>query len=151
MAVIMGLMCVFCMMIIFSFSYQNAEVSSDESMSLYKSFVGFFGDREIISHNAFRKLAHFSEYAALSFSFTGTMYSIKRKLCPWINLFFCVLYSMSDEVHQFFVPERACRPFDVFVDSLGIFFGMGMFFITACIVQKIVYKKRHSTDSVVPF
>lgn len=142
MALLMGAACIFCMMIIFSFSYQNAEVSSGESMSLYEKFVEFFGGREIISHNAFRKLAHFSEYTAFSFSFFGMLYFLKKQMCVWSSVFFCVLYSMSDEIHQFFVPERACRPFDVFVDSLGILFGMTVFFIMALIVSKILYRNK---------
>lgn len=139
-AVLMGILCLFCMYMIYMFSYQNAEVSSGESKSLYDFFVELFGGREIISHNAFRKLAHFSEYTAFSFSFFGMLYFAKRKFCVWTGFFFCLMYSMSDEVHQFFVPERACRVFDVFVDSLGIIFGMAVFFILTWIVSKIKEK-----------
>ena len=139
-AVIMGLLCLFCMYMIFMFSYQSADVSSEESMSLYEIFIKICGGREIISHNAFRKLAHFSEYTAFSFSFFGMLYFAKRKFCVWTGFLFCLLYSISDEVHQFFVPERACRVFDVFVDSLGIVFGMTVFFIFILIISKISEK-----------
>lgn len=137
MAVIMGLFCLFCMFMIFMFSYQSADVSSGESLSLYSRFVELFGGKEIISHNTFRKLAHFSEYTAFSFSFFGMLYFLKRKFCVWSGFIFCLLYSMSDEIHQYFVPERACRVFDVFVDSLGIFFGILVFFILEIIYLKI--------------
>lgn len=138
MAVIMGMLCVFCMFMIFMFSYQSAEISAGESMSLYSKLMELFGGREIISHNAFRKLAHFSEYTAFSFSFFGMLYFAKRKFCVWSGFTFCLLYSMSDEIHQYFVPERACRVFDVFVDSLGILFGISVFFIFEIIFLKII-------------
>ncbi len=140
MAVLMGLLCVFCMFMIFMFSYQSADVSAGESQSLYDLFVKLFGGREIISHNAFRKLAHFSEYTAFSFSFFGMLYFIKKRFCGYSGFIFCLIYSMSDEIHQYFVPERACRPFDVFVDSLGIVFGMAVFFVLAVLISKIAKK-----------
>lgn len=140
MAVIMGGFTLFCMYMIFMFSYQNAELSSGESMSVYAFFVRLCGGREIISHNAFRKFAHFSEFTAFSFSFFGMLYFIKRKFCVWSSLVFCLLYSMSDEVHQYFVPERACRVFDVFVDSLGIIFGITVFYIAVLLFIKIFRK-----------
>lgn len=139
-AVIMGLLCLFCMYMIFMFSYQSADVSAEESMSLYEIFIKICGGREIISHNAFRKLAHFSEYTAFSFSFFGMLYFAKKKFCVWTGFLFCLAYSMSDEVHQYFVPARACRVFDVFVDSLGIIFGMAVFYILVALFCKIFRK-----------
>lgn len=32
-----------------------------------------------------------------------------------------IIYGISDELHQYFVPGRACTLFDVGIDSLGIF------------------------------
>ena len=40
---------------------------------------------------------------------------------------FCALYACSDELHQYFVPGRSCRFFDVCVDSTGAFFGALLF------------------------
>lgn len=34
---------------------------------------------------------------------------------------FCALYACSDEFHQYFVPGRSCKFFDVCVDSTGTF------------------------------
>ena len=36
---------------------------------------------------------------------------------------FCAFYACTDELHQYFVPGRSCRFFDVCVDSTGAFFG----------------------------
>lgn len=40
---------------------------------------------------------------------------------------FCALYACSDELHQYFVPGRSCRFFDVYVDSTGAFCGALLF------------------------
>ena len=40
---------------------------------------------------------------------------------------FCALYACSDELHQYFVPGRSCKFFDVCVDSTGAFFGALLF------------------------
>lgn len=51
----------------------------------------------------------------------------KKKLSIWNFLIraeiFCALYACSDELHQYFVPGRSCKFFDVCVDSTGAFFG----------------------------
>lgn len=36
---------------------------------------------------------------------------------------FCAFYACTDELHQYFVPGRSCRFFDVCVDSTGAFCG----------------------------
>lgn len=51
----------------------------------------------------------------------------QKKLSMWNFLIraevFCALYACSDELHQYFVPGRSCKFFDVCVDSTGAFFG----------------------------
>lgn len=51
----------------------------------------------------------------------------QKKLSIWNFLIraeiFCALYACSDEFHQYFVPGRSCKLFDVCVDSTGAFFG----------------------------
>ncbi len=55
----------------------------------------------------------------------------KIKLSIWDFIIraeiFCVLYACSDELHQYFVPGRSCKFFDVCVDSSGAFFGALLF------------------------
>ncbi len=36
------------------------------------------------------------------------------------SIAFGILYALSDEIHQYFVPGRACDPIDFLVDSIGI-------------------------------
>ncbi len=36
------------------------------------------------------------------------------------SIAFGIIYAMSDELHQYFVPGRSCDPVDFLVDSIGI-------------------------------
>lgn len=83
-----------------------------------------------------RKCAHFSEYAVLSITvnlYLWVCFRMERLLGAkkW-KIFlraevFCALYACSDELHQYFVPGRSSRFFDVCVDSTGAFFGALLF------------------------
>lgn len=96
-----------------------------------------------------RKLAHFTEYMVLSVltCLHGLVIRIavgKRTVCyknrrealygflPLLAtaVIFCVCYAMTDELHQYFVPGRSCRLFDVGVDSLGVLVGAVLFLLT---------------------
>lgn len=134
--------------IIFLFSAQNAEKSSDTSSgivikiveTLYPEFENFSTEKQESITNtltfAVRKTAHFSEYfvlGALAFTVTLTFTRHKlfvRNLCA---VLFCALYSVSDEIHQYFVPGRACRLFDMFVDVSGS--------LTAIIILTVIVVK----------
>lgn len=71
-----------------------------------------------------RKLAHFSEFAILGV----LMYSVyndkqKDKNMLW-PLILSALYAISDEIHQYFVPGRACTLIDILIDTCGAFIGI---------------------------
>jgi len=42
----------------------------------------------------------------------------KRRIVSSIS--FGILYALSDEIHQYFVPGRSCDPVDFLVDSIAI-------------------------------
>ncbi len=70
-----------------------------------------------------RKFAHVFEY----FILTLLLYRAFRGTFQW-NIFHVVasssvvslLYAISDEIHQAFVPGRGCSARDVFIDAIGI-------------------------------
>lgn len=129
------LLSVFCMVMIFSFSYQGAGDSQKASVSLYDLFLSYTGF-DFITHNAFRKLAHFTEFAALGFCYCAALYFWKNELHPIRAFILAALYAVSDEIHQIFVPGRACKIFDVFVDSGGAFCGISIFVLIILIARK---------------
>lgn len=131
------IMTVAVMVIIFLFSCENGEESKEVSESVLELIIEYLGN--IVSHNVLRKIAHFTEYAALGFFMSGLVYFSFNRNKFYIPLIPCVLYAVSDEIHQYFVPERACRIFDVFVDSCGSSVGILIFLL---ILYLIVKRKR---------
>lgn len=77
-------------------------------------------------HLLVRKCAHFSIYALLGcFVSCASLTFICRKWKrPVVSLAICVAYAISDEIHQYFVPARACAATDVLIDSCGAALGI---------------------------
>lgn len=108
------------MVIIFLFS---AEPNSAEVTRGYFHAFNF----------AVRKLAHFSEYAILAILAIASLGSHVPSSQPAISqdrrfafnaaVALSVFYSMTDEIHQAFVPGRSAAISDVLVDSAGVVCG----------------------------
>lgn len=60
---------------------------------------------------------------------------MKNKKIFLITILICFLYAVSDEIHQYFVPGRACRIFDVTIDTLGSSFFILVYFLYSKIKQ----------------
>ena len=115
------------MIVIFMFSNQKANESTNLSNSFIIKIVDVvekitnheFNNEEVINNFVYpvRKLAHFSIYFIL---FILTIEAIKHKNNAFIiAITICVLYSISDEIHQQFVDGRTGKIIDVFIDSIG--------------------------------
>lgn len=74
-------------------------------------------------HFLVRKAAHFAEYAILAFLAARAFRTAPREFLRtrwfWVSLLFVVAYSLSDEFHQSFVPERTASIYDSMIDSVG--------------------------------
>lgn len=70
-----------------------------------------------------RKIAHSTEYLILTFlfyrAFKGTFTLKTFYLISWPALL-SLLYAVSDEIHQRFVPTRSGNITDVLIDATGI-------------------------------
>lgn len=139
-AVIFWILTVAVMYAIFVFSSATGAESSQTSQSLLNLIVEFLG--QFLSHDVFRKIAHFTEFAALGFCMTGAIHFTFEKRNFLVSFIPCLLYAISDEVHQLFVPERACRFFDMFVDSCGVTVGIGIFILIIMLINRICNKNR---------
>jgi VanZ family protein len=70
-------------------------------------------------HLLIRKSAHFTEYGVLFWLLIrGPM--AER---PYMALMLCVVYALTDEGHQIFVPGRTASLYDVALDSTGALFS----------------------------
>jgi VanZ family protein len=83
----------------------------------------FFGTGKIaVTSGLVRKTAHFMEYFVLGFLLYNAL-NFKRKLLVVLmrTVLIGAFYACTDEFHQYFIPGRAMRLFDVMIDTLGIF------------------------------
>lgn len=87
------------------------------------------GDKLVVWEIILRKFGHVSEYLILGWLFFRLMYQahgqkLNRSLV-W-SMVFVLLFSISDEYHQTFVPGRQGKLIDVVVDSIGALLGLQM-------------------------
>ena len=87
-----------------------------------------------------RKLAHFTEFAALGFFLAWHHGMLGKKQLRALGL--CVAAACIDETIQFFVPGRAPGLYDVAIDSLGA--ATGMLFL----IFGHTYLKKRSTKQL---
>ena len=124
--------------LIFWFSAQNAEKSAESSGSVMTFLLRLFkvdSMEEILTDTvlysmvdfALRKSAHFAVFGIL-----GILLCITISLYPnairlqkiVLPLSLGILYACIDELHQYFVPGRACQIRDVCIDTAGVLVGV---------------------------
>ena len=118
------------MIFIFLMSNTPGNESSDQSQFVVNLFAylgvdlnSSFGD---LATFVVRKGAHFTEYFILFILLSRVSSIYNNKRYNKITLIAIVfLYACTDEIHQYFIPERAARFTDVMIDtSGGIFAGI---------------------------
>lgn len=135
------------MMVIFYLSSQTANDSNNLSMGLtrriYDVISVFIPSLEIDFFNhIIRKNAHFIAYFILGILSTNALYlnGIYNKRAFSIGLSISVIYAITDEIHQLFVPGRAGRMLDVLIDSSGALVGIILYIL----LFKLIDKKRRT-------
>ena len=73
-----------------------------------------------------RKLAHYTIYTIGGLLIMNYAYSTDKTKKQKVSgsLLFGAFYAATDEIHQYFVPGRSARLFDVGIDSLGVMTGI---------------------------
>ena len=137
-----GILALFWMCIIFAFSAQEKEESSEVSEAISYRMVNSTGilfhlhlDEEQIREiagtieNTVRKAAHMTEYGILSILFYIWLgkwqFGVRKR--GLLAIVLSALYACSDEFHQLFVPGRAGMVRDVLIDSAGAILGILVF------------------------
>lgn len=115
------------MAIIFYLSHQPGKESGELS-SLIAAIFSVIPLQEDQLHYLVRKGAHVFAYFLLAI----LLYSASRKW--YVALVISVLYAMSDEFHQTFIPGRSGQISDVGIDSMGIILGI--------ITFALIYKRK---------
>lgn len=124
---------VFWMALIFTMSSFNSTESSNQSNFIVDiiSKILNINNIELLSL-IIRKLAHFTEYFILGILLSNLILSYNKK--AYISIIICILYAISDEIHQIFVPGRSCQILDITIDSLGSILGIYLL---------LLIKKKH--------
>ena len=158
-----SLLCVIAVMvIIFLFSAQSAEESSELSGQfveiIIKIFIPDYNNLSLLQQQeindkigfVIRKTAHFTEFSLLGFFlmlYLLTTRHIFGKIKNKIFFLFCVswflgtFYAVTDEIHQSFVSGRYSSIKDVLIDSSGVLFGITILIIFLPIfIQKLKNK-----------
>ena len=128
-----------------AFIWGNSAVSkaasAEESGKIYGMFEGIFNaifGEGVITHNVFRKIAHFSEYAVLGVE-VYALISLTLGIKPLVVLSsfqFGLYAAVIDESIQI-LSERGSLVSDVLLDFCGYAFGAALFLIVFLVVKAI--------------
>lgn len=133
--IVLWILVVFWMGLIFYFSSFKGDESTEQSQGFLYNTIGniveFFNkdisveEKELIIEKydpIVRKVAHACVYMILAFlvCLLINCYNDKINKVIVLSLIFCIIYAISDEVHQTFVEGRNGEVRDVLIDSIGI-------------------------------
>jgi VanZ family protein len=93
---------------------------------------------DVAVERPFRVLAHLGAYALLAglllFALCGANRPTVRAAA--IAGAIAMIYALSDELHQSFVPDRTGRADDLVVDGIGVVIGLALGAIVLLLVQR---------------
>lgn len=124
------------MILIFALSAQPAVQSNRVSKKVTEAIIKIVNkiipgsDFKVLNVNRFiRKNAHFFVYLILGIltSVAVRKFGVVGVRTMGLVLMICVLYAMSDEFHQAFVPGRGPQIKDVLIDSAGAVVGGSLY------------------------
>lgn len=128
---------IFWCFLIFYFSNQPgsvSDVSSGVIVNIIKKIIP--GNYHTITFMV-RKLAHVSIYFIL---YLLTFNCFKRFNVNKYAFYLCLLYAISDEIHQLFVVNRSCELRDILIDTTGI--------ILAYLITKKIEKRKEKLAKI---
>ena len=129
--------------VIFYLSHQNSSVSSRNSLDIIKFITDNVFNKDINMLNTinemFRTFMHGFVYFILSF-LTLTYLKIWNKYNILNSIIFTFIYSITDEVHQYYIPGRAFQFSDIVVDFIGNIIGVMVFILVSKLLYYILNK-----------
>lgn len=135
--IILSLLIIIWMGAIFTFSSQVSDKSSNTSGNTIRFVLNKLQitknmnkqqENELVEslQGPVRKMAHFSVYAlgGIISYMLFSQYEISNKKRIVYSLLLCMIYAITDECHQYFVPGRSCELRDILIDSSGALLGI---------------------------
>ena len=142
------------MWVIFGFSGQNGDESGSISRKITEAVTKNISSIQNLEkeekekvlkkiEHIIRKLAHFSLYAVIGFLLMSLMstYKLKQKNRILVSCSIGLLYAISDEIHQAFIPGRGPQIADVGIDFSGVVVGI---LISTLIIKILISRKKSS-------
>ena len=145
------ILCVSLLIAILAFIWGNSAMPGEES-GQFSGWVGqilckllpFLNLNDGNGMYIIRKLAHFSEFAALGMTFSWLFGMITdRPIRQWLLPLGCgVAVACIDETIQIFSPGRYSSIKDVTIDAAGVFTGIILLFLGYAIFKKLHHKQE---------
>jgi VanZ family protein len=102
-------------------------------MIFYFSSLSYFPPGTLPAAKVSDLLKHAVLYFGLGVLFFFSYKSIKnaniKNKAFLLALVSTILYGISDEIHQLFVPNRVCSFYDIIANSFGAFLGVGIMYL----------------------
>lgn len=155
------------MALIFYFSSRTSEQSVEDSRGIAGTIMSSINNGEEIptEHSALRKynkkldtinirvrhFSHMAEYIPMGLCITllcmlNLKVRKKKTLSVLIALAISVLYAISDELHQRYVPGRSFELVDIWRDFMGACIGVAIAMLILFAVKKILIQKQHEQN-----
>ena len=140
------------MITVFRFSNQGGTESSSTSAKVTKVIVDVVvNDKKEENkvqiankiEKVVRKFAHYTIYTiggVLIMNYAYTTDKTKKQQ-TFGSLLFGAFYAATDEVHQYFVPGRSARLFDVGLDTIGVLTGIYIYLGVMALIDKLSRKQ----------
>lgn len=149
--VVSWLMVIATMLIIYSFSGETAQESTQTSGDIIESTLKLVLPDEKVTDELvsdlqlpIRKLAHFSIFALLGFTLANAFkitFKIKLIFNYLLSLASVIIYASTDELHQGLIDGRGPSFKDVLIDSFGGLTGILVFALMLFMFNKLITKK----------
>ena len=119
------------MTVIFTYSSQNGQVVDEKASTIIETitekdenYQSKTEEEKVLVNNDYEfyisKIVHVLEYGALCFFLFMAFILVKKRYLNYLFSFIItVMFALSDEYHQNFIPDRSARPQDVLIDALA--------------------------------
>ena len=141
------------MIVVFNFSNQGGNESSRTSSKVTKIVLDIVTkDKEEPNKQTMEKIekvvrkgAHYTIYTIGGFLIMNYTYSMEKTKKQKIleSLLFGSFYAVIDEIHQYFVPGRSARLFDVGIDTLGVLTGILIYLGCMFLIDKLSRRYKY--------
>ena len=149
-----------CMILIFWFSSQTAEESGELSgavtvgfFSIIQGYLNIPDSVMEILEVLVRKTAHLVIFFILGFCAANTVRQVTNnaRRVFFISSVWGSAYGAFDELHQYFIPGRACMWQDWLLDTAGVLLGIGAAFLIFKFMRAKNKAKNNAGSSILRF